>query len=172
MIHILRKICHTIDAISEWSGRAVCWLIIPLTFGTVYDVILRYVFKSPTKWAYELTWMEYAAFFLLGGAFALKNKNHVRVDILIKQIPPRFQALVDSIALLVFYIPVFYILIKHGIKYAAYSWEIQEHSYLSYWQPAVYPIKTVIPLAFALFSLQAVSEFVKKITYVITEKSL
>jgi TRAP-type mannitol/chloroaromatic compound transport system permease small subunit len=172
MIPVLRRICRSIDWFSEWSGRLVCWLIIPLTLGTVYDVVLRYFFKSPTKWAYELTWMEYAAFFLLGGAFTLKNKNHVRVDILHNKMNERARAAVDSIVFLVFFVPVFFILIKHGIKYAWHSWEIKEHSYLSYWQPAVYPIKTVIPVAFCMLSLQAFSEFIKNLTYAIRNKPL
>jgi len=67
--------------------------------------------------------------------------------------------------LLIFF-PVFYILITHSFIYAYYSWEVWETSYVSYWQPPVYPIKTVMCLALVLFALQGIAEFLRLATYV------
>ena len=160
-MELIKKIIGWIDQISEVSGKIACWIIIPLVLGTMYDVFMRYFFKMPTKWAYELTWMEYGALFMLGGAYNLKNRLHVRVDVIYNQYPERVRAAFDALMYLVFFFPLYSILIIYGSKYAAYSWKINEHSYLSYWQPAVYPIKTVIPIAFLLFILQGFSEFIK-----------
>jgi TRAP-type mannitol/chloroaromatic compound transport system permease small subunit len=169
---LLKKIVTIIDAVSEWTGRIACWLIVPLVAGTVYDVLMRYFFKAPTKWAYELTWMEYGALFMLAGAYGLKHHVHIRVDIFYDKYPVRLQALFDALMYLVIFFPLFFFLIKHGIKYAAYSWSIQEQSYISYWQPPVYPIKTVIPVTFVLFALQGISEFVKNAAFAIRGKPL
>ena len=85
----LRSFVGRIDSVSEWSGRIFCWISLPLVLFMSYDVIMRYLFQAPTKWAYEMTWMQYGALFMLGGAYGLKHKLHVRVDILFAYIPER-----------------------------------------------------------------------------------
>ena len=63
----VQKFIHRIDSISEWSGRIFAWISLPLVVFMAYDVIMRYLFQAPTKWAYEMTWMLYGALFMLGG---------------------------------------------------------------------------------------------------------
>jgi TRAP-type mannitol/chloroaromatic compound transport system permease small subunit len=169
-MNALKKFLNAVDAISDWSGKIACWLVVPLTMGTVYDVLMRYFFKAPTKWAYELTWMEYGALFMLGGAYALRHNVHVRVDIIYNKYPERVQYWFDALMYLIIFFPVYYILILHSSKYAIYSWKIMEHSYISYWQPPVYPIKTVMPVAFILFALQGIAEFLRSAVYAIRGK--
>ncbi|MEW6262196.1 MAG: TRAP transporter small permease subunit [Thermodesulfobacteriota bacterium] len=164
---VLKKIVRFLDRISHWSGTIACWLIVPLVVGTSYDVLMRYFFKAPTKWAYELTWMEYGALFMLGGAYTLRYRLHVRVDVLYSIYSKRAQAWFDALMYLIIFFPVYTILIIYSTKYMIYAWSIGEHSYLSYWQPPVYPIKTVMVVAFILMFLQGVSEFLKNAAFAI-----
>ena len=157
----LRKFVHRIDSISEWSGKIFSWLSLPLVVFVFYDVIMRYLFQAPTKWAYEMTWMLYGALFILGGGYGLKHKLHVRVDILYNRWAPRTRAIFDLVVYLVIFFPVFYILVSHSLIYAYYSWDLLEVSYVSYWQPPVYPIKTVMFVGFVLFALQGIAEFIR-----------
>jgi TRAP-type mannitol/chloroaromatic compound transport system permease small subunit len=157
----IKKIVQRIDSISEWSGRIFSWISLPLVLFMSYDVIMRYLFQAPTKWAYEMTWMLYGALFILGGAYGLKHKLHVRVDILYNRWSPQARAIFDLMVYILIFFPVFYILIGHSIIYAYYSWEVWETSYISYWQPPVYPIKTVMVVGFVLFALQGVAEFLR-----------
>ncbi|NWF57159.1 MAG: TRAP transporter small permease subunit [Syntrophaceae bacterium] len=157
----LRKFVHRIDSISEWSGKIFSWLSLPLVLFMSYDVIMRYLFQAPTKWAYETTWMLYGALFILGGAYGLKHKLHVRVDILYNRWSSRTRAIFDFLVYILIFFPVFYILVTHSMIYAYYSWEVLEVSYVSYWQPPVYPIKTVMVVGFVLFALQGVAEFLR-----------
>jgi len=168
----LRKIVRFIDGLSNWSGKIVAWLIVPLVLGTVYDVLMRYFFQAPTKWAYEMTWMEYGAFFALGGAYGLRHNVMVRVDVIYNQYSERAQAWFDTLMYIIIFFPLYIILIIYGTKYAAYSWKIMEHSYVSYWQPPVYPIKTIMPLAFLLLFLQGVAEFIRNATVALRGKPL
>ena len=41
----------------------------------VYEVVARYVFDSPTLWAYDMTFMFYGSFFMLGAAYTLQKKG-------------------------------------------------------------------------------------------------
>lgn len=40
-----------IDAFSRLTGRAVCWILVPLCVAMVYEVIARKYFLAPTMWA-------------------------------------------------------------------------------------------------------------------------
>ena len=59
------------DAFSLWSGRIVGWLIIPMVLSLVWEVVARYWFNAPTVWAYDMTYMLYGTFFMLGSAYTL-----------------------------------------------------------------------------------------------------
>ena len=166
-MNITRRIVHLIDLVSEWSGRIFCLLIIPLMAGTVYDVFMRYALKSPTKWAYEMTWMEYGAMFMLGGAYTLLNNGHIRVDIFWKNLSDKARAIFDSLMYLVMFFPLFYVLIHYAVQFAHRSWVIRETSYLSYWQPPVYPVKIVMVVGLILFAVQALSETLRNLAFAI-----
>lgn len=158
---MIKKYIFYVDKLSDWTGKIACWIIVPLVLGTVYDVFMRYAFQAPTKWAYEMTWMEYGALFMLGGAYGILHKLHVRVDVLFKQYPKKVQLWFDAIVYLLVFIPLFLILIKASISFAAESWMSWEVSAISYWQPYIWPIKTLMPVAFILMFLQAISELFK-----------
>jgi len=160
-MNIINKYIRCIDKVSDWVGKIACWIIVPLVLGTVYDVFMRYVFQAPTKWAYEMTWMEYGALFMLGGAYGLLHKIHVRVDVLFKQYPERVKLWFDAVLYVVVFLPLFAILIKSSSSFAAEACMIWEVSAISYWQPYIWPIKTLMPVVFILMFLQAISELIK-----------
>ena len=78
---LLRTI-RAIDRFSEWSGKAVAWLILPLVFGLTYEAIARYLFNAPTLWAFDLSYMLYGAIFMLGAHYTLLKGAHIRTDML------------------------------------------------------------------------------------------
>jgi len=160
-MNIINKYIFYVDKVSDWTGKIACWIIVPLVLGTVYDVFMRYAFQAPTKWAYELTWMEYGALFMFGGAYGLLHDLHVRIDVMYKQYPKRVQLWFDAVLYVVMFIPLFIILIIYSASYTIEAWKVWEVSYLSYWQPPVYPIKTVMPVVFTLMLFQGISELIK-----------
>ena len=78
---LLRTI-RAIDGFTEYSGKAVALLIFPLVFGLTWEAISRYLLNSPTIWAFDLSYMLYSAFFMLGAHFALLRGAHIRTDML------------------------------------------------------------------------------------------
>jgi len=71
-----------IDRFTHYSGQLTMFLLVPLIFSSVAEVILRYFFKAPTAWAGDVTFMSNGSLFMLGSAFALLNGAHIRTDIL------------------------------------------------------------------------------------------
>ena len=71
------------------------------------------------------------------------------------------QASLDLVLYITFVLPGMMALIYAGYDYAAISWRIDEHSNVTSNGPAVYPFKTVIPLAGVLVLIQGVAEIVR-----------
>ncbi len=168
----LRIIIRIIDTISEWSGKMVSWLIIPLIFGLSYEVIARYVFNSPTVWAYDLAYMFYGTMFMLGAAYTLMRNGHIRTDIFYERWSPRRQGWVNLISYLFLFFPGMFFFLFSGLEAAIHSWAILEKSDFSPWRPPLYPFKTIIPLTAFLLILQGISEFLKSLYSVLKGKWL
>lgn len=157
------KIVRVIDKMSEWSGRVISYLVYPMVGGLVYEVFARYLFHAPTDWAYDVTYMLYGAIFMLGAAYTLLNKGHIRTDLFYNKFSPRRQGMIDAIMYLVLFFPGMVFFLIAGIDYAAHSWITQERTTLSPWRPIIYPFKTVIPATALLLLIQGVSEFLKSV---------
>src|SRR5437762_10855664 len=142
-----QRLLHTIDGISTWVGKAAAWLIIGLMLLVCAEVFKRYILNMPTAWIFDVSNMFYGTLFMIAGAYTLAQNAHVRGDFLYSSMRPRTQASLDLALYIVFFIPGVIALVYAGYDYAAYSWNIGEHSNVSANGPVVYPFKTMIPLA-------------------------
>ena len=159
----LRKLIRVIDTISEWSGKLVAWLIIPMVAGVTYEVIARYGFNAPTIWAYDLTYMLYGSLFMLGAAYTLVKGGDIRTDFFYGNFSARTKGIIDTAGYLFFFFPGMLFFLIAGWEGALHSWSILEKSEATAWRPAIYPFKTVIPVTALLLLIQGVSEFVKSL---------
>jgi TRAP-type mannitol/chloroaromatic compound transport system permease small subunit len=150
-----------IDNVARWSGRAVAWLIVPMVLSLCYEVVARYVFNAPTQWAYDMTFMLYGSFFMLGAAFTLQRKGHVRTDSLYAGWSPRRQALVDLGGHLLMLLPFAGVFVFVGWGYFVKAYTTNETFVSSSWQPITWPFKLAMPLAGVLLLLQGFSECLK-----------
>ncbi|NVK34880.1 MAG: TRAP transporter small permease [Rhodobacteraceae bacterium] len=71
-----------LDSAIAMSSKLFAWAIFLAFIVSVYEVISRYVFDSPTYWAHETTTFLIAAVFLIGGPIALARDKHIRVRII------------------------------------------------------------------------------------------
>ena len=157
----VQRLLHAVDAISTWAGKAAAWLIIGLTAMVCVEVFKRYVLNAPTAWIFEANNMLYGTLFMVAGAYALAQNAHVRGDFLYGSMKPRTQAALDLVLYIIFFLPGIAALLYAGYRFAALSWRIGEHSSVLAEGPAVYPFKTVIPIAGALIMLQGLAEIVR-----------
>src|SRR5512145_2962929 len=99
----MTRFLHWIDSLSTWAGEAFAWLILLLTLGVSYEVLVRYVFRAPTTWAFDFSYINYGALFLMAGAYTLSRNGHVRGDVIYRFWRPRTQAAMDLILYIVFF---------------------------------------------------------------------
>src|SRR5213080_1586630 len=157
----MRRLYHTIDEVSYFSGKAFAWLIVALTFVVSVEVFKRYILNAPTAWIFDFTNMLYGTLFMMCGAYTLAQGGHVRADFVYTYLRPRTQAALDLALYFLFFIPGILGLIYAGYDYAALSWRIGEHSTVTAEGPPVYHFKSVIPIAGALVMVQGLAEIVR-----------
>ena len=156
-------VIRTIDKFTEVTGYLFVVVIVPLILANVVEVFARYVLKSPTVWALDVTTMSYAALFMLGAALALLKGAHVRTDMLWERFSDRRKGMIDSVALLVFFLPTMAVLFFISIDDFLYSISIDERSSSGAWTPILWPLRGVIPLTAFMLFLQGISELMKSL---------
>jgi TRAP-type mannitol/chloroaromatic compound transport system permease small subunit len=157
----MQKVLLFVDKVSTWVGHAFSWFIVALTLHVTWEVFRRYALDSPRAWAFDVMIMFYGALFMMAGAYTLSKNGHVRGDVLYGFFRPRTQATIDLILFIVFFLPGVFALTWAGFFYAQESWQINEHSNITYEGPPVYPFKAIIPLAGGILLLQGIVEIVR-----------
>lgn len=155
----MERFLKTIDAISEWAGNIVCYLIILIVLVMVYETVARYGFNSPTMWANHLSWNLVCPLFLCGGAYALRHKAHVGMDIVYNRFPLRMRAIVDLVTATLFF-AFCGVLLWKGLDWSLNSLRMAESSGPPlYW--VIYPVKFFIPIGGFFMVLQGTAKFIR-----------
>ena len=149
------------DNLSAAFGKAFAWLIILMTFGTSYEVFVRYVLNAPTPWAFDVSFIMYGTLFMMGGAYTLSRNGHVRGDFLYRLWSDRTQASVDLVLYLIFYFPGVTALIVTGWKYAERSVRYGEVSVNSPAGIPIFQFKAVMVAAGLLLFVQGIAEILR-----------
>ena len=157
----MKNFLFFIDSLSTWTGKAFAWLIMVLTLGVSYEVLVRYVFRAPTTWAFDFSYINYGAMFLMAGAYTLSRGGHVRADVLYRFFKPRTQASLDLVLYIIFFLPAVAALIYSGWSYAAFSIRFREVSIFSPAGIPIFPLKALIPATGVLLLLQGIAEIVR-----------
>lgn len=160
---VIQKIYDGISLASEWSGRAVRWLLIPLIISIAYDVFMRYVLNSPTIWSFTLSYMLGATVIVIGFAYVHFHRGHVTVDLIYSRFPTKVKLIIDVFFTTVFFLPLFFMLTVVSIKHAWWSYSVNEIATESVWYPIIWPFKIVFALGFLLLFLQGVANFMKDV---------
>ncbi|SIO19774.1 TRAP transporter small permease subunit [Salinivibrio sp. ES.052] len=61
------------------ASHLLSWLFIATVFISFYEVVMRYVFDSPTTWVHETASFIGGSLFIIGGIYAFAANRHVRV---------------------------------------------------------------------------------------------
>lgn len=160
----LLKFSSLVDRLNERIGRSAAWFGL---FGVVVctvNAIVRYSLNLSSNAWLEIQWYFNSVMFMLVAAWALRRNDHVRIDVIAGKLPLRAQAWIDIFGGLFMLLPTAVIIGWYSWPSLVNSFEIGEHSSdpggLLRW-----PIRLLIPVAFALLALQGVSEIVKRIAF-------
>ena len=153
----ISNIAGIFDAISEWLGRTVAWLILAMAIATGAVVIVRYVIGSGSIALQESISYLHAAVFMLGICYTLKHDKHVRVDVFYQGFSTITRAWINAIGSIVFVLPLCVFIIFISLSYVDNSWAIKEGSPDPGGIHAVYLLKSLIPILGITLLMQAIS---------------
>ncbi len=150
-----------IDRLSTVVGQAFAWCIVGLTATISYEVFVRYAFRAPTTWGYDVSYMLYGTLFMMAGAYALSRNGHVRGDFLYRMMPPKRQATLDLVLYVLFFFPAIFAFMISGWGFFWESYGQNERSMFSPSGPVIWPFKALIPIVGVLLLLQGLVEVVR-----------
>ena len=160
---MLLRLQQLIDGFTEFSGRALSWLVAIMVALICAVVLLRYGFEVGIIALQESVTYLHASVFLLGAAYTLKHGGHVRVDIFYRRFSPRSRAWIDSVGCIVFLFPLCGYIFISSWEYVLQSWAIGEISPEPGGIPAVFLLKTLIPLMAFNLTLQGLAELIRNL---------
>lgn len=150
-----------IDRFNGAIGRAVSWCALAIVLIGFAVVLMRYVLGVGSIWLQEAIQYAHAALFLLAAAWTLQVGGHVRVDVFYADAAPRTKAWIDLVGALLLLLPFCLAIVWFSLPYVARSWATFERSREASGLPAVFLLKTLIPLFALLLALQGVAQMIR-----------
>lgn len=139
----LKLITKIIDALGN-----LCSLLMLLMIANVfYDVVMRYFFNDVSIGMQELEWHLFAAMFMFGIAYTLKEDAHVRVDIFYDAMTKRKQAFINIFGSIFFALPITVLILYFSYDYAYEAYSIGEGSGDPGGLPHRWIVRSVIPVS-------------------------
>jgi TRAP-type mannitol/chloroaromatic compound transport system permease small subunit len=163
------RVSDALRSFIDFVGRWASWLIVPLIFITMFDVVARKlvwiqiwlvenlgrIFESTLL--QELEWHFHTALFTLVLGYGYIWNTHVRVDLVRENLVFRKKAWLEMLGLTLFMIPFCLIVIWFAVIYAYDSWAIGEISASQVGLTNRWIIKTVLVVGLIIAALSGVA---------------
>ncbi len=162
----LEGFSRAVDTLNRVIGRATVWLILASIVVSAGNALMRKFFGLASNFWLEGQWHLYGAAFLCAGGYVLLVNEHVRVDVLSQRIGPRLQAWLDGTVMLLVVLPLCALLVYLGSWMAWRAWRSGETSWFTD-GPLRWPVLMCLPLGFGLLGLQALSEVIKRASFLL-----
>src|ERR1700759_3940568 len=98
---------------------------------------------------------------MLAAAWTLREGGHLRGAVFYADAAPRTRALIDLGGALLLLLPFMLVLLWFSTPYVARSWAILETSRETSGIPAVFVLKTLIPLFALMMALQGIAQAIR-----------
>lgn len=157
----LLRLSQLIDWMNERLGRIANWLVLLACLISAGNAMSRYAFDMSSNAWLEVQWYMFSGMFLLGASYTLRMNEHVRVDLVYANVSERTRLYIDIGGLVLFLLPAMTMLILMTWPFFLDAWHRNEISAnaggLVRW-----PVKILMPIGFALITLQGISELIKR----------
>lgn len=153
---------RVVDGLNERFGRIADYCVLFACLVSAGNATVRYLFSYSTNGLLEVQWYLFGAVVLLGAPYTLKRNEHVRVDLVYMSVSPRVRLWIDTLGFALILIPA-------GLYLAWLSFPFFWQSFVSdeVSQNAggliLWPAKLLLPLGFALLTIQGLSELIKRV---------
>ena len=158
----LIALARGMDAVSNWIGRRVIWLIFASILISAGNAVVRKLFDLSSNAWLEAQWYLFGAAFMFGAAYTLKENEHIRIDIVYGRWSPRTRHYIDLFGHIVFLLPfaglMAWMLFPYMMDSIRSGQVSTNASGLIIW-----PARAILFAGFALLVAQGLSEVIKKV---------
>ena len=158
------RFTDVVERVNVKAGEFVAYWAVISVFVYYYEVIARFLFNSPTNWVHESMFLMFGMQYMISGAYAYFEDQHVRVDVVYSHLSPRGKAIADIISSVFFFIFAITMLVT-GWRFALDAIHNTEISFTE-WAVQYWPVKLCIPIGAALIVLQGICKLLKDIMIV------
>ncbi|WP_323797255.1 TRAP transporter small permease subunit [Nisaea sp.] len=173
------NIASVLDRFSRKAGQAGAWLILPLVFVIMFDVVTRkvdfirlYFSDFSIEYGYSVStilqdfeWHLHGVILLLTFGFGYLANAHVRVDVFREHIHPRKQAWLEFIGLFVMAVPFLFLVGWQSWILMAISYHQGEGSESLTGIPWRYVIKSFMIIGVVVLSMAVVATLFRLAAY-------
>lgn len=163
-MNALLPLSGLIDRANDRIGQLIRWFVLAAVLISALNAIVRKAFNISSNAFLEVQWYLFAAVFMLGAGYAFLRNVHVRIDFISSKLSKRTNAIIDSLGIVIFLIPLCLIMITLSWPFFVNAWNTGEMSQnaggLIRW-----PALLLIPLGFAILLLQGLSELIKRLAF-------
>jgi TRAP-type mannitol/chloroaromatic compound transport system permease small subunit len=176
---IMRSISDKLGGLSAGIGKFASWIILPLVFIIMLDVITRKI-EIIKVWNSDITstygfsvsfilqdfqWHLHGAMLLLTFGFGYMLNSHVRVDIFREALSRRRQAWIETLGLTILAIPFMLVMIGFSWDLTYASWKINEGSESMVGLGMRYIIKSFLMWGFIVALMAAVATLMRCVLF-------
>jgi TRAP-type mannitol/chloroaromatic compound transport system permease small subunit len=156
----LDRMTGTIDRVVDGAGSLAAWCCFALVAVMATNVLLRYLFATGSVWAQELEWHLLVPICLLGMAYAIRQGEHVRVDVFFAHFEDRTKHAIDTASAGLGMLFALIVLILSW-RYVGQSWRMDEGSANPGGIPYRWALKSLLLAGFLLLFLQSLSDAIR-----------
>lgn len=156
----MNAIIRAVDRLNQFIGLSVSHLYLICVAITIYEVAMRYLFNSPTQWAFEVVMVVCASAWALSGGYLAMRRSHIAITVVYERTKGRVR----------WYLELFILMVSIAAMFTfAYAlWEPMrdavtavERSGTSFNSPEPMILKTLLFVGAVLYGVQLVVNLVK-----------
>jgi len=158
---MMKRLGNIVESVANLGGYFSGWLVFLMMLLVAFEVFMRYVMHRPPMLADEFSAYMLVALSYIGMAYTWRQKQHVRISLLVSRLPPRVASWTRLITLLLVF--VFLLgLDQAGYRLIVYSLKMHYRSDTWLATPLIGPHLTVF-IGFILLTLLLIIEIARAI---------
>jgi TRAP-type mannitol/chloroaromatic compound transport system permease small subunit len=141
----MKFILKSLEKIINTIGGLCSFIMILMVLNVFYNVVSRYFFNNVSIGMQELEWHLFAAMFMFGIGYTLKEDGHVRVDIIYDNLSEHSQAIINLLGSVFFGLPITILILYFCWDYTHEAYQMGEGSPDPGGLPHRWIVRSIIP---------------------------
>lgn len=148
-----------LDYLTLGISRVAMLLVAAIVAIMFFEVVMRYVFESPTLWVNEMSLWLGGMTYLLSGLYVMQQRGHIRIFIVYDMVPRWLQRVFDLLSTL--FICLFSAAVVYGGFGEAWAKLMRWETFGTAWDPPIpATMKPLILITVTLVAVQAVMNLI------------